>query len=303
MDDTSKLPKDQQIHASDIPMLYAAGEYWGRYGTHYDEIVSFYNSSDAAVKVQIKALIPDVERMCAAHAVRMRTSITQSTPTGAYISLVARYLPSWKLFGAGKTEQAIKTMLGVMHTEPQYHLQGLPVLEKVLQMRGDSPDKIKSLLVETVGTEQIATQEIGLHFLAVMYEKSRQRNRPERKSLGYNKLAYETWYRARVRNALDFYAKNQHLSLGRQVRLHAAAKNHRRHQEIARARSGRKPAPSRRRRRLSRRSKNTSRAIPVLDIGLRSHQFAQSNVARFSAVLLHWAGSQSEEGKSHGKSL
>ena len=206
VDDTSKLPADEQIHASDIPMLYAAGEYWGRYGTHYDEIVNFYNSADATVKAQIKKLIPDVERMCAAHAVRMRTSRTQPTPTGAYVSLVARYLPAWKLSQSGKTEEAIATMQGVIKAQPKYHLQGLPVLAQVLAMRGDSPANIQKLLAETVETEQKAVQEIGLHFLAVLYEKAAAETSGA-KSTNFSRLAYETWYRARVRNALDFYAR------------------------------------------------------------------------------------------------
>ncbi len=211
VDDTSKMPVDQQIHPSDIPMLYAAGEYWGRYGTHYDEIVKFYNSSDPAVKAQIKKLIPDVERMCAAHAVRMRTSATQPTPTGAYISLVARYLPAWKLYQAGKTEEALTTMLGVMNVgmNPvgvKYHLQGLPILAQVLAMRGDSPANIQKMVADSIMTEQLTTQEIGLHFLAVLYEKAATETTGE-KSKGYYRLAYETWYRARARNALDFYAK------------------------------------------------------------------------------------------------
>lgn len=206
VDDTSKLPKEQQIQPSDIPMLQAAGEYWGLYGTHYDEIVKFYNESPGSVRAQIKKLIPDVERMCKAQAVRNRTSATQPTPTGAYVSLVARYLPTWKLYQAGKTKAAIATMLGVLNTVPKYHLQGLEKLAQVLQMRGDGPQKIQTLLADSIVTEQTSTQEIGLHFLATLYEKAASETSGE-KAKGFNRLAYETWYRARVRNALDFYAK------------------------------------------------------------------------------------------------
>ena len=211
VDSTNKLSDSEKIRPADIPMLYAAGEYWGLYGTHYDEIVNFYNSSTPEVKAQIKKLIPDVERMCAAHAVRMRTSATQPTPTGAYVSLVARYLPAWKLAQAGKTEEALATMLGVMNVGDKpvgftYHLQDLPKLVQVLQMRGDSPAKIQSLIADTVMTEQLSTQEIGLHFLATLYEKAATENTGA-KSQGFYRLAYDTWYRARARNALDFYAK------------------------------------------------------------------------------------------------
>ena len=208
IDDTSKLPKDQQIRAADIPMLYAAGEYWGRYGTHYDEIVGFYSSSDATVKAQIRKLIPDVGRMVAAHAVRQRTSATQPTPTGAYVSIVARYMPAWKLYQAGKTEQAILTISGVLRGDPKYHLQGLPVLAQVLAMRGDGPQQIRETIADSVNAELSSSQEIGLHFLAMLYEKAAQESASDKaKSMAFYRQAYETWYRARTRNALDFYAK------------------------------------------------------------------------------------------------
>ncbi len=207
VDNTSKLPESQQISAADIPMLYAAGEYWGRYGTHYDEIVNFYNKSDATIRAQIRKLIPDVERMVAAHEVRQRTSQTQSTPTGAYVSIVARYLPAWKLYQAGKTEQAILMISGVLRCDPKYHLQGLPVLAQVMAMRGDGPGQIQRILQDSVATEMSSsTQEIGLHFLATLYEKAGAETTGQ-KSKNFYQAAYETWYRARVRNALDYYAK------------------------------------------------------------------------------------------------
>lgn len=206
LDDTSKLPAAQQIRPADIAMLEAAGEYWGRYGTHYDQIVLFYNSSDAGIKAQIKKLIPDVERMVAAQAVRDRTSITQPTPTGAYTSLVARYLPTWRLYETSKTEQAILTIIGVMNANPKYHLQGLPVLAQILAMRGDGPAQINALLEDSRQTERIATQSIGLHFLAKLYEKAASEAKGAEAKNFYD-LAHQTWYRARVRNQLDFYAK------------------------------------------------------------------------------------------------
>ena len=207
VDDTSKLPASQQIHPQDIPMLEAVGEYWGLYGTHYQEIVNFYKGSDATVKAQIKKLIPDVDRMVAADEVRMRTSATQSTPTGAYVSLVARYMPAWKLYKTGKTEQAILTIIGVMNANPKYHLQKLPVLAQVLAMRGDGPQQIRGMLADSVKTElSSSSQEIGLHFLAKLYEQA-ARESSGQKAKNFNRLAYETWYRARLRNALDFYAK------------------------------------------------------------------------------------------------
>lgn len=207
VDDTSKLPASQRIYPQDVAMLAAAGEYWGRYGTHYREIVNFYKGSDATVKAQIKKLIPDVERMVAADEVRARTSATQSTPTGAYVSLVARYMPTWKLYKAGKTQQAILTIIGVINANPKYHLQGLPVLAQVLAMRGDGPQQIRSTMEDSVRTElSSSSQEIGLHLLAKLYEQAASESTGE-KAKQFNRLAYETWYRARSRNALDFYAK------------------------------------------------------------------------------------------------
>jgi hypothetical protein len=195
-----------------VALLQASGEYWRRYGTHYTDIVAFYNGSDAVVKAQIKKLIPDIERMVASQDARNHTSITQSTPTGAYITLSARYLPTWKLMQAGKTSEAIRSIIGVMNADPKYHLQELPTLARILAMRGDSPAEIERTLQESRTIEKTGTQDIGLHFLAVLYEKAAAESSGT-KSKEFYRLAYETWYRSRQRDALDFYARTNSFRL------------------------------------------------------------------------------------------
>lgn len=196
------LPTDEQTK-----LLLAAGEYWGRYGSSYAEIVNFYNSGDATTKAQIRKLIPDVERMVAAHNMRNVMGGREPQATGAFVSLTARYLPAWKLKEAGKTPEAINTILGVMNAVPKYHLQGLPVLARVLELRGDSPAAIKKLLDNTRQTERDQTQEIGLHLLARLYEQAARETTDPKLKTKHLKDAYETWYRARERSSLNFYAR------------------------------------------------------------------------------------------------
>jgi tetratricopeptide (TPR) repeat protein len=177
-------------------LLRAAGEYWGRYSSRYTDIVDMYRNGDATIKGEIKKLVPDVKRMVAAQAMREKMQVREPQSTGAYVSIAARYLPAWNLMKQGKTQQAIDTIIGVMNADPRYHLQGLPVLAKVLELRGDAPEVIQKELQDARQYEKDSSQDIGLHQLAKLYEKT-----------GDNKLAYETWYRARERSSLDFYAR------------------------------------------------------------------------------------------------
>lgn len=184
-------PSDQEL-----ALLRAAGEYWGRYGSAYTDVVRFYTGSDAVVKAQIKKLMPDVDRMVAAQAVRDKMAAREPQATGAYVTIAARYLPSWRLKKAGKLDQAIATIIGVMNADTRYHLKGLPVLERVLALRGDAPDSIRGLRDRLKQEEKDSSQEIGLSLLARLYEQA-----------GQPLLAYRTWYRGRERNQLNFYAR------------------------------------------------------------------------------------------------
>ncbi len=191
--------------------LSDAGRYWGLYSSMYDQIVAFYreNKKDAAITARLKAIVPDIQRMDAAQAMREKMQARDNQPTGAFVSLTARYLPAWREYKAGRYQQAIDTLTGVMNVNPKFHLQKLGALEKVLALRGDAPPAIKAELAQQHDYEKQSTQEIGLHFLAKMYTEmtARQTDRAKKKELA--RLAYETWYRSRSRNSLDFYARRQ----------------------------------------------------------------------------------------------
>ncbi|MBW3636972.1 MAG: hypothetical protein KY445_11020 [Armatimonadetes bacterium] len=191
--------------------LDAAGAYWRRYGSNYDVIVNSYSGGDATTKAQIQKLVPDVEKMVAAHAVRQQIAGQpgKDQPVGAYISITARYMPAWKMMEAGNIEGAIADMVGVMNANPKYTLQGLPVTAQVLELRGDAPAAIEAQLKAQRDFEKQSSQDLGLHFLATLYEKAAteaQKAGDQKKFMAYNRLAYETWYRSRERDALDFYA-------------------------------------------------------------------------------------------------
>ncbi len=191
--------------------LDAAGAYWRRYGSNYAAIVNLYTGGDATTKTQIRKLIPDIEKMVAAHAARQEIAGQpgKDQPVGAYISITARYMPAWKLMEAGNIEGAIADMVGVMNANPKYTLQGLPVTAQVLELRGDAPAAIEAQLKAERDFEQQSSQDLGLHFLATLYERAAaqaQKAGDQKKFMAYNRLAYETWYRSRERDALDFYA-------------------------------------------------------------------------------------------------
>ncbi|MBV9469342.1 MAG: hypothetical protein JO316_00670 [Abitibacteriaceae bacterium] len=192
-------------------LLDAVGEYWHRYGPDYAMIGDAYKKGDPTVKAQIKAMVPDVERLIQAddmrHIMENKRNGEGGQPTGAYITISARYIPSWKLLKQGKTQEAIDTMIGIMNGDPRYHMQGLPVIAKLLAMRGDAPEAIKAQLDDYRTREAHSAQDIGLHFLAVLFEKAAAQATDPKKKMAFNKLAYESWYRARERSSLDFYAR------------------------------------------------------------------------------------------------
>ncbi len=191
--------------------LSDAGRYWGLYSSHYDEIVAFYraNKKDPVIMARLKSIVPDIERMDAAQTMREKMQARDNQPTGAFISLTARYLPAWREYKAGLYQQAINIMTGVMNADPKYHLQKLGALAKVLALRGDSPASIKADLEQQRAYEKQSSQEIGLHFLGKMYSEMAARQKDPAKKVILAKLAYETWYRSRSRNSLDFYARRQ----------------------------------------------------------------------------------------------
>ena len=199
------------LHMSPVERagLDAAGKFWGLYGPHYTTIADEYQKGDATVKSQIKTVVPEVEQIVAAQAMRLKMQTRNDQPTGAYISLTARYLPSWRMMKAGNLEGAIESVIGLMKSDPKYALQGLPKFAKVLEIRGDAPSAIAVQLDRIRQTEKLAAQEIGLHFLATLYEKMAAGQTEAQKKMAYNRLAYETWYRSRSRASLDFYARTK----------------------------------------------------------------------------------------------
>lgn len=204
--------KNDPQSARDRALLAAAGEYWHRYGSDYGIIAGMYRKGDPTIKAQIKAIVPDVERLVQADDMRHTMENTKrgegGQPTGAYITISARYIPAWKLMKAGKIEQAIETMIGTMNGDTRYHLQGMPAMAKILALRGDAPAAIQAQLDDYRKLEAHSSQDIGLHFLAVLYEKRAQQVAAQGKNpKPFYRLAYESWYRARERSSLDFYAR------------------------------------------------------------------------------------------------
>ncbi len=191
-------------------LLTLNGHYWRTYGSGYDTIGLVYKSGDATVKAQIKALIPDVDQLVA--ALDMRTEQAHrpgcDQPVGAFVSIEARYMPAVRMLKAGDLDGAIADMVGVMNADPKYTLTGLPVLAKVLALRGDGPEQIDAAMKAAREAEKTSSQDLGLHFLAKLYEgaAAKVKATDKTKFMAYNRLAYETWYRSRSRDALDFYA-------------------------------------------------------------------------------------------------
>ncbi|PQV64975.1 hypothetical protein B1R32_103245 [Abditibacterium utsteinense] len=191
--------------------LDAAGAYWRRYGSNYDAISSIYTSGDATTQAQIKKLVPDVEQLVAAQATRQKIAGEpgKDQPVGAYISISARYMPAWKLMQAGNLKAAIADMVGVMNADPKYTMKGLPVIAQIYELRGDAPAAVEAQLKTLRDAEKQSSQDLGLHFLAKLYEAAAQKAQKTANSKdlkAYHRLAYETWYRSRERDALDFYA-------------------------------------------------------------------------------------------------
>ena len=195
-----------EVLNQELAELRQIGVYWRRYGSDYQLIASLYNSGDPVIKAKIKQLVPDVDQLVAAQKVREKMQIRASTPTGAYVTISARYLPAWDLMKAGKLQEAVKDLIGVMNVNPSYHLTQLGVMAKIYALRGDSPDVIKGEIANLKAMEKSSSQDIGLHFLALLYEKEAAKATNPKVKKDFLKLAYQTWYRSRLRDQLDFYA-------------------------------------------------------------------------------------------------
>jgi len=192
-------------------LLDLNGQYWSRYGSDYNVIGDVYTKGDAMTKAQVKKLVPDVEQLIAAY--KMRQTIAgqegRDQPVGAYVSITARYIPAQLLADKGDLQGAINTITGVMNADPRYHLHDLPVMAKIYELRGDAPTAIQGQLAAAKAFETGSSQDLGLHFLARLYDQAREKAIKKGDAKGekqFARLAYETWYRSRVRDALDFYA-------------------------------------------------------------------------------------------------
>ena len=192
-------------------LLTDAGGYWARYSSLYDQIPGVYNAGDAVTKAQIRTLIPDIDNLLAAQKMRetMAASLKGqgSQPTGAYVSMSARYLSAWNLWQAGKLDEAAQTIVGVMNANPQYHLQDWPVMAKILELKGDSPVAIAAERNQQEDYENDSAQEIGLHMLAKIFEAKAAKETDPTRQKAFYRMAYETWYRARERDTLNFQAR------------------------------------------------------------------------------------------------
>ncbi len=196
----------------ELAELREVGRYWSLYGSDYEKIVNAYEKGDAVLKNRIKAIVPDVDKMAKAHKTRMKMQARNDQPTGAYITLVARYQPAWEMYKSGQYQQAIDKMVGVMNANPKHHLQGLPKLAQVLELSGDAPEAIKAELEKMREAEKTSSQDIGIHFLAKIYDRMTEAQTDPTKKRELAKQAYEMWYRARARKTLDFYARRKTLN-------------------------------------------------------------------------------------------
>jgi hypothetical protein len=194
---------------AELKTLTDVGVFWRRYGSDYSLIASLYESGDAVIKNRIRQLVPDVDRLVAAQKMRETMQARASTPTGAFVTIAARYLPAWNLKKQGRYKDAIDNLVGVMNADPKYHLTDLATMAKIYELRGDAPDAIQKELQSLRDIETTSSQDIGLHFLAVLYGDLAQKAASEKEKNAYRRLAYETWYRSRERDQLDFYALRQ----------------------------------------------------------------------------------------------
>ncbi len=195
----------------DHKLLDENGRYWALYGNEYQVIGDVYTKGDAVTKAQVKKLVPDVEELIKAYAARQRiaSKVGQDQPVGAYVSITARYMPAQALADKGDLQGAINTITGVMNADPKYHLKGLQTMAKIYELRGDAPAAIKAQLVNLQTAEKTSAQDLGLHFLAILYQRAEAEAAKKGDTANQKKfanLAYETWYRSRSRDALDFYA-------------------------------------------------------------------------------------------------
>ena len=122
------------------------------------------------------------------------------------LSIAARYLPAWNLKKQGRYKEAVANLIGVMNADPRYHLTDLATMGKIYELRGDAPAAVQTQLENLRQLERTATQDIGLHFLATLYGDLENAAKTEQEKNAYRRLAYETWYRSRERDQLDFYA-------------------------------------------------------------------------------------------------
>lgn len=125
------------------------------------------------------------------------------------MTIATRYLPAWNLKKQGHYKEAIDNLVGMMNANPKYHLTDLATMGKIYELRGDAPDAIKKELQGLRDIEKTSSQDIGLHFLAVLYGEMADKATEEKEKTAYRRLAYETWYRSRERDQLDFYALRQ----------------------------------------------------------------------------------------------
>ena len=191
---------------AELASLRSVGTYWRRYGSDYSLIAQLYNSGDNIVKNRIRQLVPDVDGLVAAQKTREIMQNRAGTPTGAFVTIVARYWPVWQLRSQGRPQEAITALIGVMNSDPRYHLTDLATMSKIYALRGDAPENIAKELDGLRAIEKSSAQDIGLHFLALLYDDMARKSTAQRDKSAYNRLAYETWYRSKERDQLDFYA-------------------------------------------------------------------------------------------------
>jgi hypothetical protein len=201
-----KDPKAREQRAE----LDKVGEFWHDYGTEYTVMADVYNSGDASVKAKIRQLEPRIDELIKANSTRFNLSNIpgDDQPVGAYVTISARYMSAWKMWKSGNLDGAIAEIVGIMNADPKYCLRKLPILAEVMELKGDAPSAVKEQLDRDRKTEQESSEDLGLHFLAKLYESgaAQYKDKDQKKFMAYNRLAYETWYRSRERDALDFYA-------------------------------------------------------------------------------------------------
>ncbi len=191
---------------AELATLTSVGKYWRLYGSDYQLIAQLYRSGDTIIKSRIRQLVPDIDGLLKAQEMREKMQARGGTPTGAFVTIAARYLPAWELRKQKRYKEAVDNLIGVMNANPRYHLTDLDTMGKIYELRGDAPAAIKTQLDNLRQIERTATQDIGLHFLALLYGDMETVAKSEKEKKAYQHLAYETWYRSRERDQLDFYA-------------------------------------------------------------------------------------------------